>query len=268
MLVKRLTAGSGGDKIRPVAIFIEAVACSVDDCLEAEAGGADRLELCSAMMVGGLTPSLGTLIDARTATPLPIVTMIRPRAGGFCYTPREFSTMMRDAELAARHGADGLVFGILTAEGRLDAARCQEFLDAARQAGVRQTTFHRAFDVTPDPHDALLTLIDLGVTRILTSGREPTALKGAPLIRQLAARAAGRIEILPGGGIREDNVEDVIQATGLRQVHLGPFILKPDVSGRANPALTFSTNRIPPEGQYQLADRAALARVRQAAGER
>ena len=251
-----------------MSIFIEAVACSVDDCLEAEAGGADRLELCSAMMVGGLTPSLGTLIEARAATPLPIVTMIRPRAGGFRYTPREFATMMRDAELAARHGTDGLVFGVLTADGRVDAARCQEFLEAARQAGVRQTVFHRAFDVTPDPHEALLTLIDLGVTRILTSGREPTALKGAPLIRALAARAAGRVEILPGGGIREDNVEDVIQATGLRQVHLGPFILKPDASGRANPALTFSTNRIPPEGQYQLADRAALERVRQAAGER
>jgi len=252
----------------PVSIFIEAVACSVDDCLEAEAGGADRLELCSAMMVGGLTPSLGTLIDARAATPLPIVTMIRPRAGGFCYTPREFATMMRDAELAANHGADGLVFGILTADGRVDAARCQEFLDAARRNGVRQITFHRAFDVTPAPYDALFTMIDLGVTRILTSGREPTALKGAPLIRQLAARAAGRIEILPGGGIREDNVEDVMQATGLRQVHLGPFVLMPDVSGRANPSLTtFSTNRIPPEGQYQLADRAALARVRQA-GER
>ncbi len=142
------------DKIRPVSIFIEAVACSVDDCLEAEAGGADRLELCSAMMVGGLTPSLGTLIDARAATPLPIVTMIRPRAGGFRYTPREFATMMRDAELAARHGADGLVFGILTADGRVDAARCQEFIDDARQIGVSQTTFHRAFDVTPDPYDA------------------------------------------------------------------------------------------------------------------
>ena len=90
-----------------MSIFIEAVACSVDDCLEAEAGGADRLELCSAMMVGGLTPSLGTLIDARAATPLPIVTMIRPRAGGFRYTAREFATMMRDAELAARHGRTG-----------------------------------------------------------------------------------------------------------------------------------------------------------------
>lgn len=249
-----------------MSIFIEAVACSVDDCLEAEAGGANRLELCSAMMVGGLTPSLGTLVDARAATRLPIVTMIRPRAGGFHYTPREFSTMRRDAELAARHGADGLVFGILTADGRVDAARCQEFVDAARQIGVSQTTFHRAFDVTSNPDEALLTLIDLGVTRILTSGREQTALKGAPLIRTLVARAAGRIEILPGGGIREDNVEDVIQATGLRQVHLGPFILKPDPSGRANPALTFSTSRIPLEGQYQLADRAALARVRQAAG--
>jgi copper homeostasis protein len=251
-----------------VSIFIEAVACSVDDCLEAEAGGADRLELCSAMMVGGLTPSLGTLLDARAATRLPIVTMIRPRAGGFHYTAREFSTMMRDAELAARNGTDGLVFGVLTADGRVDAARCQELLDAAREVGVCEMVFHRAFDVTPDPHEALLTLIDLGVTRILTSGREPTALKGAPLIRSLAARAAGRIQILPGGGIREDNVEDVIQATGLRQVHLGPFILKPDASGRANPSLTFSTNRIAPEGQYQLADRAALQRVRQAAGER
>jgi copper homeostasis protein len=252
----------------PVPVLIESVACSVDDCLEAEAGGADRLELCSAMVMGGLTPSLGTLIEARAATRLPIVYMVRPRAGGFCYSAGEFAAMLRDAELAAAHGAQGLVFGILDADGRVDEARCRTFIEracASAGAGSCQTIFHRAFDVVPDPYAALDTLIGLGITRVLTSGRAPTGLAGAPLIRALAEQASGRIEILPGGGVRDTNVADVLRATGLRQVHLGPFTSQRDTSGRANPTISFSSNQVPPEGQYSLIDREALRRVRAAA---
>jgi copper homeostasis protein len=243
-------------------LTIEAVVCSPDDCIEAEAGGADRLELCSAMVLGGLTPSLGTLIEARATTALPIVCMIRPRAGGFCYTAREFATMLRDAELAVAYGARGLVFGLLEADGDIDAARTRALVE---RAGACETIFHRAFDVVPDPYAALETLVDLGVTRILTSGREPTALAGAPLIRALAIQAAGRIQILPGGGIREANIAALLESTGLAEVHLGPFTAQPDSSGRANPALSFASMSAPPEGHYPLTDRDALRRARRAA---
>jgi copper homeostasis protein len=243
--------------------LVEAVSCSADDCVEAEAGGADRIELCGELVVGGLTPSLGTLIEARAATILPIVQMIRPRAGGFCYSAHEFQTMRRDAELALAHGADGIVFGILRASGEVDVERCRELVALAHARGA-QTVFHRAFDVVPEPFSALETLIDLGVTRILTSGRQPTALAGAGLIRALAARAGRRIEILPGGGVRDTNVAELVHATGLRHVHLAPFVSRPDTSGQANQALSFSGLSAPPEGTYPLSDREALRRVRAA----
>jgi len=249
-------------------VLLEAVCCSADDCVEAEAGGADRVELCAELVLGGLTPSLGTLVEARASTRLPIVQMIRPRAGGFCYSAREFSTMRRDVELALAHGANGVVFGILRATGEVDEERCAELVALARAAagsGQVQTVFHRAFDVVPDPFVGLETLISLGVTRVLTSGRQPTALAGAPLIRQLVERARGRIEILPGGGVREANVAEVVRAAGVRHVHLAPFTSRPDTSGHANPALSFSGQQIPAEGTYPLSDRDALRRVRVAA---
>lgn len=280
---------------RESRVLLEAVCSSADDCAEAEAGGADRIELCSAMMVGGLTPSLGTLVEARLRTRLPIVCMIRPRAGGFHYTPGEFAAMRRDAEFALAHGADGIVFGILDGHGAVDLPRCRELVALAasvtapagagvastaeaeanpavaaatsrgtRPGAARQTVFHRAFDVAADPRAALDALISLGITRVLTSGAEPTAAAGAPLIAELVARAAGRIEILPGGGLRDHNVADLIRATGARQVHLGPFRAVGDHSGAANSRITFSSQQIPPEGAYPLTDRAALRRARAA----
>jgi copper homeostasis protein len=198
-------------------LLVEAVCCTVDECLEAEANGADRIELCTALVVGGLTPSLGTLIEARAATRLPIVSMVRAREGGFCYSARELATMRRDAELALSHGANGIVFGILRADGSVDAARCRELVAIAGRA---ETVFHRAFDDVSDPFAALETLISLGFTRILTSGGQPTAVAGAPLLRRLADRAAGRIEILPGGGVRAANVAELLRVSGLSAVHL------------------------------------------------
>jgi copper homeostasis protein len=242
-------------------LLVEAVCCSADDCGEAEAGGADRVELCSAMALGGLTPSLGTLIEARGRTRLAMVSMVRPRAGGFAYSAGEFAAMRRDAELAVSHGADGIVFGMLRPDGAVDVERCAELVAIATAAG-RQTVFHRAFDVVPEPFSALEVLISLGITRILTSGRQPSALAGAELIRQLVERAAGRIEILPGGGIRDTNVAELLRATGVRAVHLAPFATHPDPSGQANPALSFGGAQIPPEGAFERTDAAALRRVR------
>src|SRR5262245_2841152 len=170
-------------------VLLEVPVASVEDALAAQAGGADRLELNAALSLGGLTPSLGTLIEVKAAVALPVLVMIRPRPGGFAYSQSDLQVMQRDADLALQHGADGLVFGILTADGRVDGDRCRWFL---RQAGDRAAVFHRAFDVTPDPFEAVEQLIDLGFRRALTSGQEETAYYGAALLAELIRRCAGR----------------------------------------------------------------------------
>jgi copper homeostasis protein len=237
-------------------LLVEAVGCSVEDCLEAHAGGADRVELCSAMVLGGLTPTAGTLIEVRQRVRMPVMVMIRPRPGGFAYSAAEFAVMRRDAEWALRHGAAGIVFGILHPSGQLDVERCGELVAMAREAG-REAVFHRAFDVVPEPLAALDALMELGVSRILTSGQQPTALAGAPLIAELVRRAGSRLQVLAGGGVRDTNVAELLRTTGVRQVHLGPFVSRSDVSGQGNPALDF--------GSYPVTDAAALRRLRAAA---
>ena len=174
-------------------MLLEICCGSIDDAIAAERGGADRVELCSALFLGGLTPSIGTLDEARARLRIPIIAMVRPRSGGFCYTAAEFATMERDAAAALAHGADGVVFGILHPDGTIDLDRTR----GIRQIiGARQAVFHRAFDVTPDPFRALDQLVDLGITRVLTSGQQPDVIQGAALIRKLVEHARGRIEIL------------------------------------------------------------------------
>src|SRR5208283_2625044 len=146
---------------------------------KAERGGADRVELNCALLLGGLTPSLGALRESRAAVRLPIIVMIRPRPAGFCYSRAEFAVMQRDAEAALSEKADGIAFGFLQASGRLDVKRCRQMVQLA--AG-RQAVFHRAFDVVQDPLLALEQLIDLGLTRVMTSGQEASAYNGAAQI--------------------------------------------------------------------------------------
>src|SRR5581483_7355331 len=146
-------------------ILLEICCGSAEDALEAAAGGADRVELCSALFLGGLTPSLGSLLEVKQKAKLPVIAMNRPRQAGFCYSETEFAVMERDTETLLEHGADGMVFGILKADGSVDVKRTRALRD---RIGVRQAVFHRAFDVTPDPFRALNELIDLGITRVLT----------------------------------------------------------------------------------------------------
>ena len=236
-------------------ILLEISCGSIDDALQAQAGGADRVELSSALFVGGLTPSAGTLQFAREQLRIPIMTMVRPRAAGFCYSDAEFATMKMDVEHAIGSGADGVVFGCLSADGTIDLSRTRVLRDLA---GTRPTVFHRAFDFTPDPFRALDELIDCGVTRILTSGQQPTAVEGADLIRQLIEHARGRIEILPGSGIRAWNVEELLARTGCSQVHLSASKPICDPSAHARPQISF-TRPIPPEDSYHVTD-ASLVR--------
>lgn len=197
--------------------LFEVCANSVESCLAAQAGGADRVELCAGIPEGGTTPSYGDIATARellTHTRLHVI--IRPRGGDFLYTPLEQRIMLKDIENARRLGADGVVFGCLTPEGDIDIALMKQLLEAAQGMSV---TFHRAFDVCRQPKQALETLIQLGFHRILTSGAQPTAEQGIPLLKELQAQASGRIILLAGCGVNENNIARIASETGIREFH-------------------------------------------------
>ena len=171
----------------------------------AKAAGAGRVELCADLLEGGITPSRGMIRQARTIAGIGLNVMIRPRGGDFLFDDDEFAAMRSDIETAKAEGADGVVIGLLSATGEIDIARTRELIALARPLSV---TFHRAFDMTPDPFRALETLIELGVDRVLTSGQEASVLEGLPLIVELTERAGERIVIMPGGGITARNVDE------------------------------------------------------------
>lgn len=197
-------------------IIIEAAVESLESALGAEAAGANRLELCANLNDGGTTPSASLIAEVLDKTQLSVFVMIRPRGGGFVYTDDEIAVMTRDIEHARSTSIAGIVTGVLTPDARVDVERTRSLLSAAAGLAV---TFHRAFDSAESLPDALEQLIQIGVTRILTSGGAPTALEGASVISALVAQARNRITIIAGGGIREKNVRDVIARTGVREVH-------------------------------------------------
>ena len=198
-------------------ILIEACVDSVESARAALAGGADRLELCDNLIEGGTTPSAGMIAACRDAIPLPLFVMIRSRGGDFICSDDEAGVMRRDVESAVALGAGGIVTGALTAAGEVDE-RCMRALVAA--AGAVPVTFHRAFDVCRDRRAGLDTLARLGVRRILTSGGAATALEGAGEIRRLVHQADARLTIVAGGGINELNARQLVEATGVREIHV------------------------------------------------
>jgi copper homeostasis protein len=246
-------------KPRRAGIRLEICTASVDDCVKAELGGADRVELNCALMLGGLTPSLGSLRESRAAVKLPIIAMIRPRAAGFCYSRSEFIVMQRDAEAALGEKADGIAFGILSAAGALDVPRCRQMM---KLVAGRQAVFHRAFDVVRDPLKTLEKLIDLGVTRVMTSGQEASAYNGAAHIAEYIRRAAGRIEILPAGGINRFTVADVLKRTGCDQIHASLSTANKDRSAAARPQVAFGGTVKQSEEEFTVTDAEAVRRLR------
>ena len=241
------------------AIKLEICTASVEDCVKAEHGGADRVELNCAVMLGGLTPSLGSLRESRAAVRLPIIAMIRPRPAGFCYSRAEFAVMQRDAEAALGEKADGIAFGILTATAAVDVPRCRRMV---KLAAGRQAVFHRAFDVVRDPLKALEQLIDMGLTRIMTSGQEASAYNGAAQIAEYVRRAAGRIEILPAGGINRFTVADVIKRTGCNQIHASLSAACRDFSASGRPQVSFGGAVKQSEEEFTVTDAEAVRRLR------
>jgi len=240
-------------------ITLEICTASAEDCVAAEAGGADRVELNSALMLGGLTPSLGMVREALSLVKLPIIVMIRPRPGGFCYSEREFSVMQRDAELSLADDTAGIAFGILTNSGSVDLKRCRQMV---KLAAGRQAVFHRAFDVTPKPLLALKQLADLGVTRIMTSGQEASAYNGASNIASYFRQASGRIEILPAGGINRFTVADIVSRTGCDQVHASLTGTRHDRSVAARPQVFFGGMVRPPEAEFSATDADGVSGLR------
>jgi copper homeostasis protein len=197
-------------------VLLEVCVDSIESALAADRGGADRIELCSSLLDGGLTPSAGVISTVLSHVSLGVFVMIRPRSGDFCYSANEFKAMQQDVLTAKQLGADGIVFGILLEDGRVDSERVQQLIEVARPLKV---TFHRAFDMSRDLNEGLEDLIRLKVDRVLTSGAEQSAELGQQKIAELSRAANDRIVIMAGAGLNENNVRQVVLATGVGEVH-------------------------------------------------
>lgn len=187
--------------------------------LAAQAGGADRVELCAALVEGGITPSRATILEAAQLD-IDTMVMIRPRGGDFVYSPGELRVMESDIAFCREQGVAGVVFGVLQADGHVDFDVVARLVNAA---GPLAVTFHRAFDVCRDPVGTMFRLAELGVSRILTSGQEPTVPEGLSLLRDLIDKSPAGLTIMPGCGITVENLTQVIQATGAREFHATAF---------------------------------------------
>ncbi|XP_068578828.1 copper homeostasis protein cutC homolog isoform X2 [Cebidichthys violaceus] len=249
------------------SFLLEACVDSVESAVNAERGGAGRLELCSSLLEGGLTPSQGLLQVVKQYVKIPVYVMIRPRGGDFLYSDQEVEVMKKDIELMKNHRADGLVLGALTEDGRVDAE-----LFAAQPLPV---TFHRAFDMVHEPTVALETLVSLGFQRLLTSGCDNSALEGLPLIKQLidqvrrlclflsyvplstfpsTQQAKGRIAIMPGGGITERNLQRILEGTGAQEFHCSARSTRDSAMKFRNNCVTMGAAFSAPEYGLKVAD--------------
>jgi copper homeostasis protein len=245
-------------------ILFEVCVDSVESALAAERGGARRVELCSDLIEGGLTPGYGVLKVTRERLRIPVMVMVRPRGGDFCYSEAEFAAMLHDVRMAKEAGAGGVVLGVLTPDADVDVERTRRLVAEARPLPV---TFHRAFDMVRDPFAALETLVALGVDRVLTSGQEPSVLEGLELIAELVARARGRIIVVPGGGITDRNVARIRAALPVAEMH---FAGAGPVESRMrfrNPRVFMGGTLRPPEYTIDLLQDGYVAKVISAAGQ-
>ena len=198
--------------------LFEVCAGSVQDCINAQLCGADRVELNSALHLGGLTPSLAMLKLLKEKTSLKVVCMDRPRAAGFCYDDVEIETMFEDAKILLQNGADGISFGFLNSDATINVTETKKMVELIHQY-QKEAVFHRAFDCVDDPMHAIKQLIDCGVGRILTSGLQPTAMQGALVLEKLQSEFGNQIELLAGSGINANNIRALKEQTGLHQFH-------------------------------------------------
>ena len=198
--------------------LFEVCAGSVQDCINAQLGGADRVELNSALHLGGLTPSLAMLKLVKEKTSLKVICMDRPRAAGFCYDDVEIETMFEDAKILLENGADGISFGFLNSDATINVTETKKMVELIHQY-QKEAVFHRAFDCVDNPMHAIKQLIDCGVDRILTSGLQPTAMQGASVLEKLQSEFGDQIKLLAGSGINANNIRALKEQTGLHQFH-------------------------------------------------
>lgn len=239
-------------------VLFEVCCGCLEDAVNAEKGGADRIELNSALFLGGLTPGVGLLKEVKKHIKIPVMCMVRPREGGFCYTDFDYKTILAEAEALIEAGADGIVFGFLTEDGEVDIKRSKELISLIKSKNEKtEIIFHRAFDLIPDVYKALDALISLGVNRILTSGKKPSAFEGKDCIKGLVKYGKGKIEILPGGGINKNNAKELIEYTGVSAVHASARSERLDKSGLLNPEIFFGgkiDGKWNPEHLYKVTD--------------
>jgi copper homeostasis protein len=232
-------------------VTIEIVVYNIESALRAQEGGADRIELCDNPAEGGTTPSYGTIEAVRQNVNLDVFVMIRPRGGDFHYSNYDFHCMKRDIDQCQRLSVDGVVFGMLNADGTIDKKRCKELIERARPLKV---TCHRAFDMTRDPVEALEDCINVGFDRILTAGQQPVASKGISLIAQLVKTAKGRIAIMPGSGVNENTVEKIVSETQVQEIHFSATAIRDSAMTYRNPAIAGMGSEEGLEFKYRTVD--------------
>lgn len=237
---------------------VEICANSVLSVRNAREGGADRVELCAALPLGGVTPSYGEIAAARDVKGIALNVLVRPRSGDFLYTESEIDVMLRDIELCQRLGVDGVVVGALRPNGDIDSATMQRLMEASKGLSV---TFHRAFDMCRNPLEALEEVAALGCHRILTSGLAPNAVAGIPTLSQLVARAAGRLIVMPGGGIGANNILKLAKETGAMEFHLSASSPLASQMEYRNPAISMGGDAKVDEYATTVSDVAKVRRV-------
>lgn len=210
-----------------MSTLLEIAANSLQSCLAAQRGGADRIELFENLAEGGCTPSYGMLSWVKEHITIPVYVMIRPRGGDFLYTDDEFEVMCRDIELCRESGFPGVVFGLLDAGGNIDVDRCRELLNLR---GDMKVTFHRAFDRSRDLSQSIRQLIDLGFDRVLTSGGEANVDKGKEILRQLQQQYGNEIILMPGCGVSSVNAKAIVDYCGVHEIHATAKIAVPSGS--------------------------------------
>jgi len=218
-------------------VLIEVCVDSVASAIAAERGGAARVELCSDLLEGGITPSAGLIATVRAKISIGLHPIIRPRPGDFCYSEQEIEIIRRDIEIAKDLGADGVVVGILDPEGNVDVQRTRELVEVARPLSV---TFHRAFDMSSNLLSALESVCQTGADRILTSGGEQTCFEGIDAIASLVKSAQGRVAIMAGGGIGPKDAPVIVERTGVHEIHVGLSSSVPSSMRYRNPKVSIS----------------------------
>lgn len=229
---------------------LEIIGFNIASCIAIDKSGAHRIELCDNSYEGGTTPSFGFIKAAREKVSVDLFPIIRPRGGDFLYSDDEFRIMKKDVELCRETGCNGVVFGLLNKDGSIDTDRTGRLVELAYPMEV---TFHRAFDHCKDPVKALEQLIEAGCKRILTSGQQPLAMQGAGLIEELVKVADRRIIIMPGSGVRKDNIKELAEKTGAVEFHSSLRTTLNSKMDFVNPA--FSDNR---EDSHTSVDPAAI----------